>query len=199
MIKIGITGSIGCGKSYIAEKIKQLGIPVYDSDREAKRLMTSSIEIRTNLTNLLGTDAYISDKQLNKRLIADYLFASKENAKRINAVVHPAVKADFEIWAEKQHCPAVALECAILYESGFNKLTDAVIAVSAPKELCIKRAMARDRVTKEEIERRMAFQMTNQERCAQTPFVLLNDGSAHLDNRIAELLIHIKALKKKAF
>lgn len=191
MIRIGITGSIGAGKSFIAQKIKQRGIPIYDTDREAKRLMMLSEEIRSKLIKLLGNEAYSSSGEFNKRLIASYLFASEDNARRINAIVHPAVKTDFLRWTASQESQTIGMECAILFESGFDKLTNAVIVVSAPTALCISRAMLRDGCSKEEVMRRMALQMPDNERCAKTPYVIMNDGKTRIDECISEILARI--------
>lgn len=182
-MKIGITGGIGSGKSYIADILRRdYGIPVYDCDREAKRLNVESAAIREGLISTVGEAVYNSDGSLNRQHLAAYLFNNKENAARINAIVHPVVADDFVRWADgRDHAsdtPAiVAMESAILFESGFNRLVDRTIAVVAPTELCIQRACQRDNADAEAIRQRIAMQMTGDERARLADFTIMNDGS----------------------
>lgn len=190
-MRIGLTGGIGAGKSYVAQQLTaQYGIPVYDCDREAKRLMVTSPVIRQQLTALLGTEVYLPDGQLNKRLIADYLFANEEHQRAVNAIVHPAVKADFRQWATEQEqagAPAVGIESAILVEAGFTDLADKVIVVEAPLALRLQRVMKRDGATEEEVRARMARQISDEERRQAADFIIVNDGSD-----LSEQLTNIK-------
>ena len=117
MIKVGLTGGIGCGKSYVADLLRRRHIPVYDTDKEAKRLMMESATIRRGLVDWVGERAYMPDGTLNRERIASYLFASPLHAERINRLVHPVVQDDFLQWVDKQDGPLVVMECAILYES----------------------------------------------------------------------------------
>ncbi|MDE5560647.1 MAG: dephospho-CoA kinase [Bacteroidaceae bacterium] len=159
MIKVAITGVIGSGKSYIAGQMKELlGIPVYDSDSNAKRLNEESETIRRGLVSMIGADVYDADGHLDKSRLASFLFASEENASRVNALVHPVVREDFLRWADEQHSPVVAIETALLLESGIDKLVDKVIRVDAPLETRIARAMRRDGVGREKILERIARQ-----------------------------------------
>ena len=102
MIKIGITGGIGSGKSYVAHLLEKKGIPLYDTDREAKRLTVTHPQIREKLSDLLGAEVYHTDGTLNKPLVAGYLFSSPEHAEHINQIVHPCVYDDFQLWADRQ-------------------------------------------------------------------------------------------------
>lgn len=159
MIKLAITGLIGSGKSYVARQITELlGIPVYDSDSHAKRLNEESPAIRHGLQEMLGPDVYDSQGSLNKQKLAAFLFASEENKHRVNALIHPVVKDDFLRWVREQTAPVVAIETALLAESGIDKLVDKVIRVDAPLEVRIRRAMQRDGVAREKVLERMAFQ-----------------------------------------
>lgn len=159
MIKLAITGGIGSGKSYVARQMTELlGIPVYDSDANAKRLNEESEAIRLGLKDIVGDDVYDPYGRLDKQRLASFLFASEENALRVNALIHPIVKADFLRWAEEQTVPVVAIETALLAESGIDKIVDKVIRVDAPLETRISRAMHRDGVTREMVLRRMARQ-----------------------------------------
>lgn len=159
MIKLAITGLIGSGKSYIARQMTELlGIPVYDSDSHAKRLNEESPAIRQGLQEMLGPDVYDSQGRLNKQKLAAFLFANEENKQRVNDLIHPIVKDDFLIWVQEQKAPVVAIETALLAESGIDKLVDKVIRVDAPLEVRIKRAMQRDGTTREKVLERIAHQ-----------------------------------------
>lgn len=194
-IRLGITGGIGSGKSYVSDILtRRFGIPVYNCDVEAKRLNIQSDEIRQALTQLVGPDVYAPDGTLRKSVLAAYLFASADHARQVNAIVHPIVARDFQAWAQAQQdsgTPIVAMESAILFESGFDHLVDHTLCVTAPRELCLQRAMQRDGATRQAIEQRMAQQMDDEERRNKAHHTILNDGS-EIDNQINEILKKIK-------
>lgn len=173
---IGLTGGIGSGKSYVARLLEQKGYPVYYTDDEAKRLMLQSDDIKTQLKGLLGDDVYLPDGQLNKKKLAAYLFCEKSHADKINAIVHPVVRKDFLCWVERQQEPVLIMECAILFESGFNDLVTVVVAVSAPENIRLLRIMSRDHCSSEQALARINSQYDEAERCRRADFVLLNDG-----------------------
>ena len=188
MIRIGITGGIGSGKTYVCQLLKQRGIPVYHCDDEAKRLMTASSVIRKKICKLIGEEAYIN-KELNKAIIAQYLFANDEHAAHINEIVHPVVRQDFLQWTKQQKdCPIVAQECALLFESGFQDTVDFIVEVFAPLPLRIQRATQRDNVTADKILARMAQQMDEEEKKQRADYCILNDGCNNLDIQIDQLL-----------
>lgn len=189
MMKIGITGGIGSGKSYVSRLLTEhYGIPVYNTDSEAKRLMLSDEGIRRRLTALLGKEVYKSDGTLNKPLLANYLFADSCHAGQINAIVHPQVKADFLKWADLQTgCEIVALESAILFESGFDNIVDKVVMVYAPVELRIRRVMLRDSTTEEKIRQRIVAQMDDKAKQDRSDFIIFNDGSRPLNLQLDDL------------
>ena len=196
MVRFGVTGGIGSGKSYVLRLLAERGIPVYDSDSEAKRLMLVDADIREGLTGLLGNDVYLPDGELNKPLISAYLFASVQNAERINAIVHPRVKAGFNRWASEQKAPIVALESAILFESGFEDVVDFVVTVCAPIEVRMHRVQERDGATEAQVRKRMAAQMDDEEKCKRSDFVILNDGNKPLDIQIDDLLQILGGMEK---
>ena len=187
MIRIGITGGIGSGKTYVCQLLQKRGIPVYHCDDEAKLLMTQSPLIRERLIQLLGTEAYMG-QELNKPLIAAYLFADEDHAAQVNAIVHPVVKRDFQQWTERQTSPIVAQECALLFETGFQDTVDVTLEVYAPHSLRLQRAIQRDQATPEQIQARMAQQMDEEEKRQRADICILNDGTADLEEQIEHML-----------
>ena len=194
MVRIGLTGGIGCGKSYVARLLEKRGIPVYDSDSEAKRLSDSSVDIRNRLIALTGMENLYADGMLNRKLLAEYLFESKENARAVEDIIHPVVKADFINWAANQTASISAIESAILFESGFTDVVDYIVVVDAPMELRIDRCVNRDSTTKERVLERMTAQMSQEEKCALADFVIFNDNVSDLEQQIDNML---KLLKDK--
>ena len=189
VIKIGITGGIGSGKSFFSSRLKEYGIPVFDSDSEAKKLMLVSPFIVSSLKSLLGDNVYI-DGKLNKSLIADYIFSSPTNAHKINSIVHPCVKKEFLSWVNEHFNSGdriVAIESAILLESGFDDIVDKVVTVHAPLELRIYRVMKRDHTSREKVLERINSQMRDDERNQRADFVIENDGFTPLDEQIERL------------
>ena len=174
-ITIGITGGIGSGKSYVSAIIREkFGIPVYDCDKEAKRLTASDAEIRRKLIQLVGPETF-NGEELVRQHLADFLFGSEENARKVNAIIHPAVLRDFKQWARKQQQPIVAMESAILFESGFNKSVDRVLFVDAPEEVRLRRSMQRDSATEQQISARMKMQQPELHR-QQADYVVDNSS-----------------------
>ena len=193
MISIAITGGIGSGKSYVSNLLEERGIPIYNADNESKRLTVCDVVIRRGLVALVGEQVYFDDGTLNKSLLASYLFASSEHATQVNAIIHPRVKADFRRWLEEHtDCEIVGLESAILYESGFDDVVDAVVAVYAPESLRLERAMKRDGATEAQIRARMSAQMNEEEKRNKADYVVLNDGSACLQKQLDALIYQIK-------
>lgn len=184
-MKIGITGGIGSGKSYICQRLKTRGIEVYDCDSATKRLIRTSDSIRRQLTQLIGEDTYIGES-LNKVAVARFLLASESNAQAIDHIVHPAVFQDF------MDSGMQWMESAILYESGINKLVDRVIVVTAPLEIRIQRVMQRDGITRENVEQWMQRQWSQEEIRKQADYEIVNDGIADIDAQIDIILEKIK-------
>lgn len=187
-IKIGITGGIGSGKSVVSHLLKLMGVPVYISDIETKKLTATDDCIRRKLIALLGEDVYAGGV-LNKTLLATYLFSSSEHARQVNGIIHPRVKADFRQWAERHSgFPIIGIESAILIEAGFAGEVGAVVMVYASRGTRLQRAMERDGATREMIENRMRSQMSDEEKCRQVDFVIINDGETPLIPQVLELI-----------
>ena len=192
MIRIAITGGIGSGKSYVSDLLEKRGIPIYNADNESKRLTVTDVNIREGLIELLGEELY-QEGMLNKPLLASYLFASPENAAKVNGIIHPRVKADFLQWVdEHRHVGVVGLESAILYESGFDDVVDAVVMVYAPESLRLQRAMKRDQASETQVRARIAAQMDDEEKRRRADYVVMNDGSISLEEQLDVLVEHLK-------
>lgn len=144
MMKVGITGGIGSGKSTVCRLFARLGVAVYDSDAGAKRLMTEDAELRRRITDRFGAEAY-ADGTLNRTYLAGRVFSEAQALADLNAIVHPAVRADFAAWAEQQEGDYVILESALLFDAGFDACVDRTVAVLAPEALRIERTCRRDR------------------------------------------------------
>lgn len=191
VIKIGITGGIGSGKSVVSKLLRAMSIPVYLSDDEAKRLTATDETIRKELTALLGDELYQGDV-LNKSLLAGYLFASPENAARVNAIIHPVVKQDFRRWCKENASSSIlAMESAILIEAGFAPEVDAVVMVYAPKEVRIRRAMKRDGASRKQIEQRIQNQMDDEVKRAKADYTIINDDKTPLIPQVFRLLFSV--------
>lgn len=174
MMRIGITGGIGSGKSTVANLFAILGIPVYFADEEAKKLMNTDPFLKGAITMLFGEEAY-SGNQLNRSFIAAQAFSNPEKLAKLNELVHPAVIAHGEQWMAKQQSPFVLKEAALIFESGSNKQLDYVIGVWCPRELRIERVMQRDGSSRSQVLLRMEKQMDEEEKMQLCDFVIKND------------------------
>lgn len=176
MKQIGLTGGIGCGKSYVAKLFRELGIPVYEADSAARRLQENDPQLVKEMKNLFGAEAYLENGKLNSKAIGAQVFADAGKMKQLNALVHPAVKTDFRNWVNAQHnVPFILKEAAILFESGTNEGLDAVIVVTAPEDLRIRRVMERDKIAAADVLKRMAAQWPEAEKIKRATFIIHND------------------------
>lgn len=186
MYKVAITGGIGSGKSKVVELLAQRGVAAYDSDSRAKALMASSPELREQIIECFGSEAY-DGEALNRRYLAERVFNDKEALTKLNAIVHPAVMADFERWAEGEEGNYVVMESAILFEAGLEGSFDATVSVMAPEELRLERAMKRDGATEEQIRERMRNQLSDEERCDRSTFAIVNIELDDLEDDVEQL------------
>ncbi len=194
MIKIGITGGIGSGKSVVATLLQLFGIPVYTADDESKRLTNQSPIIRKGLISLFGDEIYTGET-LNKPLLASKIFHNTELRQQVNDIIHPEVKRDFFEWAERQTSKACAIESAILFESGFDKTVDIRLMVYAPEETRIQRALHRDNSTREAIVNRIHSQLPDEAKCDRCDYVIYNDDRQPLIPQVAEFVQYINVRK----
>lgn len=187
MIKVGITGGIGSGKSVVSDVIRLLGYPVYNSDIRAKELSDTNPIIRQSLVALFGPAIY-TDNHLNRPLLASHLFQNSSHREAVNAIIHPVVFADFNKWCAVQHTSLVFAESAILVESGFSALMDKMIVVDAPHKLRLQRVVERDAVTMEQAQNRMAAQMDSVDLCKQADYVIYNDNEHLLISQTVDII-----------
>lgn len=179
MVKIGITGGIGSGKSVVSELLRSMGYPVFDTDREAKMLMETSTVIRTELIALFGPETYEGNR-LNRPYLASRIFTDENARLQVNGIVHPEVRRYLLEWSEAQNSEIVFFESAILYESNFYKMADRIWVVTAPDEIRIERTVARDKATPEQVRARMESQLPQSEKEARADYVIHNDGNEAL-------------------
>jgi len=175
-LKIGLTGGIGSGKSYVARLFEKIGVPVYYADKEAKSLMISSKSLKAEIKSLLGSEAYHRNGRLHRAYVAKKIFNDKALLQKINKLVHPAVREDFENWAKHQKSSYVLEESAIIYENKLQQYFDKVILVTAKKAIRIERVMKRDKISKELVENRMKNQLLDKKKVNLADFVLVNNG-----------------------
>lgn len=187
---LGVTGGIGAGKSLVCEVFSHLGIACYNSDDRAKALLNHNPELKEEVIQLLGEDAY--DKGLlNRSFVAQRVFGNSELLEGLNALVHPRVKRDFESWQIEQDSKFVIKEAAILIESGAYQQCDQILVVTAPKELRINRVLARDGADRASVEARMNKQLDEEERLSHANFVIKNDEQQMLVPQVIEVYQYI--------
>jgi dephospho-CoA kinase len=187
MKRIGLTGGIGSGKSFIAQIIEHMGYPVYYSDARAKELTKSNPSIKTGLISLFGEEVYEGNK-LNAKLIASKIFHNDELRKKVNELIHPIVRADFENWALNQNSELVFNEAAILFETGSYRNFDATILVCAPTELKIERVMNREKSSREAVLERMSKQWSDEDKMKLTDYSILNDNQTPILIQLEEII-----------
>jgi dephospho-CoA kinase len=197
MVRVGLTGGIGSGKSTAAQIFEVLGIPVYYADVEAKRLMNEDEQLRSAIIHIFGNEAY-SNKIVNRKFISSIVFSDPAKLELLNSIVHPVIKKDAEAWMYKQATPYAIHEAALIFEAKVDERLDCVIGVSSPRELRIKRVMERDNVNREEILNRINRQLDEEIKMSKCDFVLINDEEHLLIPQVLELhqkLIHLSKQK----
>jgi len=189
---IGLTGGIGSGKTTVAKMFKELGIPIYIADLEAKKLMLNSKVIKRQLSTLLGAQAYFNN-ELNKPYIAKIIFNNKMKLDEMNAIVHPKVEGHFKKWIAKQTSSYVIKEAAILFENGAYLKCDAMITVTASETDRIKRVITRDASSAESVKSVIKNQWKDDKKIALSQYVIVNNDLIETQRQVKE--IHQKILK----
>jgi len=193
LIKIGVTGGIGAGKSMICSVLEQMGYPVFYSDIEAKKIISSNSEVKHQLIELFGSQIFINN-QLNRTYLASILFSDTTLVEKMNAIVHPKVRETFQEWALNQNSRIVFNEAAILFETGAFKNFDATILLTAPLDVRLKRVAARDNASEEEIMKRINNQWSDDKKMNLATFILVNDDTKSVLNQLETILSEIQAL-----
>ncbi len=183
MKKVGITGNIGSGKSYVCKMFEKLGIPVFYSDDETKKLYLIP-SVKELIVNRFGEEVYFEDGTLNRKLLSYHLFKNEEAMKFIESVLYPALNQHFDEWCEQQTSPYVLYESAILFEKNYGKYFDKIIFVSAPEDTRLQRVMKRDDCTEENVRSRMRLQMSEETKISKADFVIYNDGNKALEPQV---------------
>lgn len=197
MLKVGLTGGIGSGKSTVAAIFETLGIPVYYADKEAKRLMSEDVNLIQSIKELLGEESY-SNGILNREYIASVVFNNPKKLEQLNQLIHPLTIADSHNWLLQQSTPYAIKEAALIFESNSESHLDVIIGVTSPESLRIKRVMDRDGIDEAAVRQRMSRQMSEEEKMKRCDFVINNNESELLTLkviRIHEALINVSSKK----
>ncbi len=184
---IGITGGIGSGKSTVCRVFELLGAPVFEADKVGKELLDTNQNLKSEIIHLFGEEIYTANGNLNRKKLAGIIFNDEVQLERVNALIHPAVKNEFMNWAEKQQNTYLIHEAAILFESGFHKLTDFTILVTAPEQQRVQRVMNRDAASENQIRERMAKQWADEKKEKMATVVLKNDNKNLILPQIIEI------------
>lgn len=195
-LKVGITGGIGAGKSLVCRIFMVLGVPVYDADARAKQLMVQDPELVRQIKGHFGQEAYQEEGSLNRGYLASEVFADAEKLALLNSLVHPRVGLDFDKWlASQSDAPYVLKEAALIFETGSFKSLDAVITVSAPEELRLRRTIIRDEHrSRHQVEEIIAQQLPEAERLQRADFKIVNDDKTLVIPQVLRLHKKLKAL-----
>ena len=187
-IRIGVTGGMGSGKTYVCQLLEKRGIPVFYTDTEAKRLIVDDSGVRQRLKDIVGNSLYNQEGKLDKKVMASFLVRGKQWADQVNAVVHPAVrKAMYEWFVVQESHPIVVVECALLFESGLNKDMDKIVSVVAPLQVRLDRIVRRDGCTEEHARQMISLQQSDDYRMKCSDFVVENDGKSDILHQLDAL------------
>jgi dephospho-CoA kinase len=195
MLKIGLTGGIGSGKTTVAKVFETLGIPVYYADDAAKRLLNTNQELKEKVIYHFGDGAYTKG-ELNRKYLADIVFNNKEKLDLLNSLTHPITIQDAEEWMNGQTAPYAIKEAALLFESGAAEKLDYIIGVYAPQHIRVKRVMDRDHLTTEEVVKRISRQIDEEMKMKLCNFVITNNGQQLVLPQVMELDKKFRAAEK---
>lgn len=188
MVKVGITGGIGSGKTTVSRIFSTYSIPVFYADTEAKKLTNTDEQIRQNLISLFGTDIYLPDQTIDRKKLSSIIFNDKSLLQTVNNIIHPVVREYFISWAEQQNAPFVLHEAAILFESGFAGMMDYNILVISDEKLKIKRLQERDNANEEQIKQRMANQWPDEQKEKLADFIIRNNENELLIPQVLNII-----------
>ena len=174
-MRVAITGNIGSGKSYVCDLFKSLGVPVFDSDREAKQLYDLP-EVRQKMIERFGANIYNNEGALDRKLMASKVFADACALGYVESVLYPVLNKRFAEWADQQGTPYVLYESALIFEKHLEEMFDAIIVVAASESVRIRRVMTRDRCTEEQVRARMAMQLPQSEKVTKADYVIVHEA-----------------------
>lgn len=197
MIKVGVSGGIGSGKTFVCKLIEKQGYPVYYADPRARDLMNQHPKIRQSLIELFGEKIYIND-ELNRAFLANIIFNNDEKRLLVNSIVHPIVYSDFNLWAEHQSTELVFQENALMFDNQSYSRFDKTILVFADLETRIQRVMHRDKTSREEILSRINSQGNPEEHKLLADFVIDNSQENQLEEQLKIILLDLKSLTTKS-
>ncbi|HEY2647774.1 MAG TPA: dephospho-CoA kinase [Puia sp.] len=192
MLKVGLTGGIGSGKTTVAQIFEVLSIPVYYADSAARELMNNDPELKKKIISSFGTNAY-KNGELDRSYLGSVVFPDKEKLNLLNSIVHPVTIRESENWMKNQKAPFAIKEAALIFEAGLEKHLDYVIGVTAPESLRMERVVERDHISKEKVLDRIRNQMDEKEKINRCDFVIQNDGIQPLIPQV--LAIHEKLME----
>jgi len=194
MIKLGLTGGIGSGKTTVAKVFETLGVPVFFADDEAKKFLFSN-EVKSQLVELFGSSIINEAGEINKAELASIVFNDKESLKMLNSLIHPLLMQSFNSWvsekSQEKH-QYIVMEAAILFEAGFDSEVDKVLCVSAPIEDRVNRVVGRDGASKQQVYSRLNNQMSDKERELKSDFVIQNSNKDMIVEAVVKIDTELK-------
>ncbi len=193
MIKVGITGGIGSGKSTVCKVFRTMGIPVFEADQVARQLQNNDPGVRQEIINLFGPDVYLPDQTIDRKYLASIVFKNPLLLEQLTGIVHPAVQKAFYDWYKKQDSPYIIHEAAILFESGFYKIMDKTITVVTDEAQRIQRVMKRNNITLEAVKERIRNQWSDEDRMKLADFVIRNNDDELIVPQIIDIDKKIRA------
>lgn len=196
MIKVGITGGIGSGKSIISKLLIVMGYAVYNSDKRASQLMYTNKRVKEDIISVVGRDAYTEEGLINKRVLSGFLFSSETNRKKINSIVHPAVFEDFIKWSNDMNSDIVFVESAILFESGLDAYTNKSIMVYAPYETRTKRIIERDLISENDAIVRINSQLPDEEKLKLCDYTIYNGDKDHIIPQVRKMIEYMFSIDR---
>ncbi|MDQ6757000.1 MAG: dephospho-CoA kinase [Bacteroidota bacterium] len=196
MLKIGLTGGLGSGKTTVAAIFEVLGMPVYYADDASKKIMNENKNVKAAVQNAFGNRVYPNGK-LDRKLLAEKVFKDEKKLQLLNSIVHPATLQDANEWIKKQQSIYIIKEAALIFESGSNKMLDYVIGVKAPLQLRLQRAMERDNISKDQAMTRINKQMNEEKKMSLCDYIIINDEQQMLIPQVLALHEKFLHLNKK--